>query len=126
MRLSRFGMVSAFCALIANISVIGLVRQGFGSLVASALAFGPVLVIGYALHSMVTFTTRPSTNSFIRYTLVTLANFPLWAAALYLFGDVVHIPIAVAAPATTVLMVLWNYAAARWAFIGDTLERRPS
>ena len=126
MRLSRFATVGAFCALIANIAVIVLVRLGFGSLVASALAFGPVLITGYALHSMFTFAIRPSRDSFFRYTLATLANFPLWAAALYLLGDVLHISIAVAAPVTTMLMFLWNCVAARWAFIRGTLERRPS
>ncbi len=75
MRFSHFAMVGAFCALVANVAVITLVRQGFGSLSASALAFGPVLVMGYALHSMFTFRTRPSKESFLRYALGHLRKF---------------------------------------------------
>lgn len=119
-------MVGAVCALLANVAVIALVRQGVGAFAASVLAFGPVLVIGYALHSVFTFATRPSRESFFRYGLATVANFPIWGAALYLFGDVLHIPIAVVAPVTTILMFFWNYVAARWAFIRHRLERRPS
>lgn len=119
-------MVGALCALLANLAVITLVERGFGSLVASALAFGPVLITGYALHSMFTFSTPPSRGSFIRYTLVTLSNFPLWAAGLYLFGDVLRLPIVVVAPAVTLLMFLWTYLGARWAFVRHRLERRPS
>jgi putative flippase GtrA len=119
-------MVGACCAVLANVAVIALVREGLGDLQASALAFAPVLVIGYTLHSLFTFRARPSADSFLRYTLATLANFPLWAAALYLLGDLLHVPITVAAPVTTVMMFLWNYLAARWAFIRTRVERRAS
>jgi hypothetical protein len=123
-KLSRFAVVGAVCAVLTNIAVIVLVRFGFGSLVASLLAFGPVLLTGYALHSSFTFGVQPSRTTFIRYALATTANFPLWAAALYLFGDVLRAPIAVVAPATTLLIFLWSCLAARWAFVPQPLERR--
>lgn len=125
MRFSRFAIVGAFCALLSNLAVIALVRCGFGDLVASLLAFGPVLVTGYALHTMFTFATQPSRFSFVRYTLATLANFPVWAAALYLFGDVLNISIMLVAPGATLLIFLWNYVAARWAFVPQPLRRLP-
>ncbi len=124
MRFSRFALVGALCALLSNVAVIALARHGFGSLVASVLAFGPVLVAGYALHSMFTFGIQPARTSFIRYALAMLANFPLWAAALYVFGDLLKVSIAVVAPASTLLIFAWNYAAARWAFVPQPLERR--
>ena len=126
MRFSRFAVVGALCALLSNVAVIALVRYGFGSLSASVLAFGPVLLTGYALHSMFTFSIQPSRVTFIRYTLATVANFPLWAAALYLFGDVLNVSITLVAPATTLLIFLWNYLAARWAFLPQPLRRRLS
>ncbi len=55
-----------------------------------------------------------------------LANFPLWAAALYLFGDLLHVSITLLAPATTVLIFLWNYLAARWAWLRPPRERHLS
>jgi putative flippase GtrA len=123
-RLSRFALVGALCALLSNMAVIALAHHGFGSLVASVLAFGPVLLAGYALHSMFTFGAPPARTSFVRYTLAMLANFPLWAAAFYVFGDVLKVPVTVVAPATTLLIFLWNYVAARWAFLPQAFERR--
>jgi putative flippase GtrA len=119
-------MVGALCALLSNVAVIALVRQGFSSVTASVLAFGPVLIIGYVLHALFTFATQPSRATFLRYALAMLANFPLWAAALYLFGDILHMSITLVAPATTVLIFLWNYLAARWAWVRQPRERRLS
>lgn len=119
-------MVGALCALLSNVAVIALVRAGFSGLTASVLAFGPVLIAGYVLHTLFTFTTRPSRATFLRYTLAMLANFPLWAAVLYLFGDLLHVSVTLLAPATTVLIFLWNYVAARWAWLRQPRERRLS
>jgi putative flippase GtrA len=116
MRVERFVIVGALCALLSNLAVIALVRHGFGTLTASLLAFGPVLVTGYTLHSLFTFGTAPARLTFARYTLTTAANFPIWIAALYLLVDVLRISVAAAAPAATALIFLWSYLAARWAW----------
>ena len=126
MRFSRFTAVGALCAVLSNVAVIALVRHGVGSLLASLLAFGPVLIIGYALHSAFTFGTHPSRITFVRYTLATVANFPVWAALLFLFGDVLHVSITLLAPAATLLIFLWNYLATNWAFTPHPLGRRLS
>jgi putative flippase GtrA len=125
-RLSRFTVVGALCAVLSNAAVIALVRHGVGSLLASVLAFGPVLIVGYALHAAFTFGTQPSRVTFVRYTLATAANFPVWAALLFLFGDVLHVSITLLAPAATLLIFLWNYLATHWAFTPQPLGRRLS
>jgi putative flippase GtrA len=114
-KVERFVVVGAACALLSNAAVIILARYGFGSVTASLLAFGPVLLTGYALHSIFTFGSRLSRLTFARYALATAANFPLSVATLYMLGTL-GLPIAVAAPATTALLFLWNYVAARWAW----------
>ena len=116
MRFSRFVVVGGLCAVLSNASVIVLARHGFGGILASVIAFGPVLLIGYALHSFFTFGTQPSTLSFGRYALAMLANFPLWAASLGLFSDLLKVPVSIVAPITTGLIFLWNYLSAKWAF----------
>jgi len=118
-RFSRFSLVGGLCAILSNGLVIALVRYGFTSTAASLLVFGPVLLMGYALHTVFTFSTRPSLLSLVRYTLAMAANLPIWVAALYLLCDVLRVSIAVAAPTTTVLMFIWNYISARWAFLPD-------
>lgn len=116
MRVERFVIVGAFCAVLSNAAVISLVRYGFGTVSASLLAFWPVLLAGYTLHTVFTFGTTPARLTFARYALATAANFPIWIVALYLLVDVLRIPIGIAAPVATALIFLWSYAAARWAW----------
>jgi len=116
MRLPRYAVVSGLSAVLNNLLMVVLVSYGFTSTVATALVFGPVLLLGYALHSTFTFGTQPCRLSFARYALAMAANLPLWVAALWLLCELLRVHIALAAPATTVLMFLWNYLGARWAF----------
>ncbi len=118
MRAARFVLVGGLCALLNNVAVVYLVHWRLGTVLASIVAFGPVLAIGYGLHLRFTFDREPSWGSFLRYLLATATNFPLWVAGLYLLHDLAGLAIAVAAPVTTLLIFLWNYLAARWAFLG--------
>jgi putative flippase GtrA len=114
----RYVVAGGLCAVLNNVAVISLVHYGFGSVSASVVAFGPVLLVGYALHSVFTFATRPTSLMFGRYTLAMLSNFPLWAALLYVFCDLLRVSVVVVAPAATVLIFLWNYhVASKWAFL---------
>jgi hypothetical protein len=109
--------VGGLCALLSNAAVLALVRYGFSSVVASLLAFTPVLLIGYVLHSVFTFGAQATPVTFGRYAGAVLTNFPAWAALLYTFCDVLKFPVGLVAPAATALIFLWSYAAARWAFL---------
>jgi putative flippase GtrA len=121
----RFAVVGGLCAVLNNVAVIGLVRYGFGSVTASIIAFGPVLLVGFALHSLFTFATQPTRLMFGRYTLAMLSNFPAWAALLYIFCDVLRVSVSLVAPGATVLIFLWNYSSSRWAFLrGASPERQ--
>lgn len=122
----RYVVVGGLCAVLNNVAVITLVRYGFGSVSASVIAFGPVLLVGFALHSLFTFATRPTRLTFGRYTLAMLSNFPAWAALLYVFCDVLRVSVSLVAPGATVLIFLWNYSSSRWAFRSTRLpERQP-
>lgn len=115
MRFSRFILIGGVCALLNNILVIALSHCGIHYLGASLLAFGPVLVVGYALHTVFTFEAPASWLSFGRYALAMAANYPIWIVALYTFCDLLGFSVTIAAPVTTALVVLWNYSSARWA-----------
>lgn len=117
MRFPRFVVVGGLCALLSNAAVITLVKYGFTSVVASLLAFPPVLFIGYALHTIFTFGAPATRVTFGRYALAVATNFPAWAALLYVFCDLLKAPVGVVAPAATALIFLWSYVAARWAFV---------
>lgn len=117
MRFSCFVSVGALCAFSSNILVIAFAHYGFGYFVASLLAFGPVLLIGYALHTAITFKTTVSYLSFFKYTIAVAANFPLWIVALWILCDVLNLPVEIAAPTTTTLIFLWNYSSTKWALV---------
>jgi len=120
MRLPRFLLIGGFCAALNNALVIGLSFAGFSPLVASLLAFPPVLAAGFSLHCLLTFETAMSKSGFLRYALAMAANFPAWGASLFILSDLFGAPVAVAAPTTTVMLVAWNFLSVRWA-----LTRRP-
>jgi len=126
MRFSRFVLIGGLCAALNNVLVIAFVHYGFGYLAASFLSFAPVLFVGYSLHSIITFETPASALSFARYTFAMAANFPLWIAALYVFCDVLNVNVAIAAPAATVLIFLWNYISAKWALLSSAEAVRPN
>lgn len=117
MSFPRFVVVGGLCALLSNAAVIVLVRYGFTSVVASLLAFPPVLLVGYALHSMFTFGAPATRATFARYALAVATNFPAFAALLYVFCDVLKVPVDIVAPAATAVIFLWSYMAARWALL---------
>ena len=116
MKLTRFTVVGALCALLANVAIILLVRAGLGTVAASVLAFVPVLLVGYALHAAFTFRSQPSPISLGRYTLAMAANFPITIGALYVLCDLLKVPVTIAAPAATLAIFLWNYLSSGWAF----------
>lgn len=126
MRLPRFILVGALCAGLSNLLIISFILLGVHYAVATLIAFGPVLVVGYCLHAAVTFDAPMSWASFRRYALGMAANYPIWLAALYLFCDLLALPAPIATPLATVLVVVWNYACARWALLGPAALTRAS
>ena len=118
----RFILVGGFCAALSNVLVIVLVHVGMNIALASTIAFFPVLVIGYALHSCFTFGADSTRISFARYTLATATNFPLWLCSLYLLCSALHLPVAIAAPLTTLLLFLWSFVLIHWAFNAQLLQ----
>lgn len=122
MILPKFLAVSAACAILTNALVILGVHWGLGTASASALAFGPVLIIGYALHSLFTFSAHGARLSLVRYTIAVALNFPIWTGGLFVLRDLLRMPIVIAAPVMTGLLFVWNFASANWA----VLRRAPT
>jgi putative flippase GtrA len=117
MTLSRFVFVGAACAALTNILVIGLAGFGIHYFFSTALAFVPVLCVGYGLHTNFTFHSAASWPSFIRYTLAMLMNYPIWIIGLYVLCDLFGVSISLATPTTTALVFSWNFVSARWALL---------
>ena len=126
----RYLAVGATCAILNNVLLIGLVALGIGWFRGTLITFLPVLLVGYWLHTAVTFEARVSRASFLRYAATIAAGHPVWIVVLFCLVDVMGLTVAVAAPAGTVVMFLYNFVGAHWAILRSIraafrLEPRP-
>ena len=117
MRLA-YPFVAGFCALLHNAIIIGLDQVGVHYAIASTISFFVVAASGYLLHCAITFRTRATLRSFLRYLGAMAFNLPLSIVALFLFHDVAGLPIVLASPLATVALFVVNYFLSAWAIIG--------
>jgi len=116
----RYLIVGAVCAGAHNAIMIGGAALGAHYAVSSAVSYAIVVLIGFLLHSRFTFSVTARWGSFARYAAGMLLNYPIWVALMFLFCDVARLPMTIAAPLGTVVMLVWNFAVSRWAIL-----RRP-
>jgi putative flippase GtrA len=63
-------------------------------------------------------------SSLWRYALAMAVNLPGSIALMFVFCDLAGLPVAAAAPATTVILFLWNFAMSHWAIVANPATRR--
>ena len=122
---ARFLFVGLACALLHNAILIGLDRLSVHYVISSAISFVACVAVGYLLHTRYTFSVAVGLASLWRYTLAMAANLPLSVSLLFVMVDLLSIPVALAAPATTVLLFAWNYLASRWAILRPARSAQP-
>jgi putative flippase GtrA len=116
MVIGRFLAVGSACALLHNVIMIAGDFVGWHYAASSVVSLVVVTAFGYLLHSRWTFAdAQLGWASFTRYAVAVSANFPLSLAGLFVFVDLLGIPVLVAAPVTTVILLAFNYVANRWA-----------
>ncbi|HEY2336839.1 MAG TPA: GtrA family protein [Burkholderiales bacterium] len=116
MAIGRFLGVGLACALLHNVIMIGGDFAGWHYFVSSLVSLAVVTVFGYVLHTRWTFPGAARGHaSFARYAATVSANYPLSLAGLYVFVDLLGVPVPLAAPAVTALLFLFNWIANRWA-----------
>ena len=81
----------------------------------SVLAYLVATPIAYALHTRFTFAIRRSWQDFARFASSVAASFPINFVVITGLCSGLHLSVPVAAPITTVVMYLWNYASTHWA-----------
>jgi putative flippase GtrA len=118
---SRYAVVAGSCLLMHNAIMITADRVGLTLLQAAATSFCIMVVTGYLLLSV--FRGTRSWIGFARYTGAMAANFPISTGLAWLFLVPLHQPMAVAAPAATLIMVVVNYVASHWAILGGRASR---
>ena len=113
----RYLGVAAFCAALNNLVLIGGAALGLHYAVGLALSFVVVVAAGYLAHTAFTFRRPATLSAFGRYAGAMLAALPLSFVCLFVFCDLAKLPMWIAAPATTVVTVIANYALSRWAVL---------
>lgn len=111
----RYALASLICFAASNALLIGLDSVGFpywASLFVNAVILIP---LGFWLQATLTFSVPLTWRAFGRYTLVFLPNTPLAFVILWLVHERLRLPMTIAAPIVTLLLVAWNFLGSVWA-----------
>lgn len=114
-RPSRYLVGGVICAVLHNVIVIGAAAAGVHYAAALILSFAVVTPIGYLLHSLFTFRCALSGKQFMRFATGVAAGFPVSLAIMLLLCSGLAMPVTLATPIATVLLVIFNYFLSRWA-----------
>jgi len=123
-RIPRYTVVGALCAGIYNLTMIvgDAVRVHYAA--STMIAFVLIVVTGYLLHCLWTFSEKLSWMSFVRYAAAMTLNLPFSLGGMFLLKDLAHAPMWIASPLLTALLFGWNFLAAHWAVVSRTLGRK--
>jgi putative flippase GtrA len=120
----RYLLVGITCAILHNIVMIGGDFFGMHYLVSTVISYVIVVLCGYGLHSTFTFGQDLSLRSLFRYAASMATNYPGSIASMFVLCDLAGFSVAFAAPVTTAILFLWNYAMSSWAIVGkSTLQK---
>jgi|SRR4051812_33659373 putative flippase GtrA len=113
----RYLTVGAMCALVYNLITIGSDFAGVPYLPATLLAVAVVAPLGFFLHCRFTFHKPPSLEGFLRFMAGIALAYPLLIALMMLFCAGLGLPVYIASPLATVVLVVFNYVSAHWAIV---------
>lgn len=114
---TRFAIVGLVCAATHNAILLVADLWHIHYALSCAISYVVVVLLGFTLHVRYTFRQPASAASFWRYGVSMAANYPATLALLFLMCDVGGWPVAIAAPAATVLLFAANFLASRWAIV---------
>lgn len=115
LKISSYGAVSLLCFVLNNLLLILADKNGLPLWASLLLSGATIIPLGYLLQSTLTFQIAFGWPAFARYSLIMLPNLPFAFAILWVLRDLVRLPMHYAAPAATVLMLIWNAAGSAWA-----------
>jgi putative flippase GtrA len=120
----RYVVVGAFCAGLYNVIMIVGDALLIGYVWSTIFAFVLLVLVGYALHCLYTFSEKLSLRGLARYTGAMLLTLPLSLGGIHLLRGVAHLPMWIASPLLTLSLFVWNFIATRWAVVTRALVRK--
>jgi putative flippase GtrA len=115
---ARYTIVGAICAAATNAVLILGEFAGQHYVLMSFAAFALVTPLGYLLHCRFTFKEPISAVGFLRFASGLVGGFAIYFLLMAVMCSGLSLPVVLAAPITTVLLFIWNYASAHWAILG--------
>jgi len=116
-RTARYFIVGGSCALTNNAVLIVGDWAGGHYAPMMTLSFGIVTALGYLLHAKFTFHERLSCPSFLIFASGVAAGFPISLIVMATLCSGLGMPVIIAAPITTIVLIIWNYVSAHWAIL---------
>jgi putative flippase GtrA len=123
-RIPRYTIVGAFCAAIYNAIMIAGDALGVHYAVSTGIAFVIIVITGYALYCLYTFSEKLSVRGFARYSGAMLLTLPISLGGMWLLRGLAHAPMWFASPFLTAVMFCLNFVAAHWAVVTQALGRK--
>lgn len=121
-RYLRYLVVALLCAIANNIILIVGDRLGFGYIELTIATFVLTNSSAYFLHSWFTFRRRSGLANYWRFMVGGGLGVPVAIIILAILCSVWELPMMIAAPVQTVLMVIYNYLNARFAIMPSPLR----
>ncbi|OYX62454.1 MAG: hypothetical protein B7Y89_09565 [Novosphingobium sp. 32-60-15] len=122
----RYPVVAGVCLLLNNVVLIAADAAGFASVPAVLMSFVVVMLTGYALHSVFTFQETVSIQRLGRYAVGMAVNIPMAIIVLGLLHDFLALPMVIASPVASVILMIINFALSRWAINGTGILQSPN
>lgn len=114
---ARFLGGSALCGAINVAILVGGDRLGLGYVVLSLLAYAVSGTTGYLYHSAITFRRPARWIDYLRFLGGLLLGLPVWLILMAILRDVLALPMWIAAPSATALMLVYHFLSARFAIL---------
>lgn len=113
----RYAVNGAICALINNAILIVGDWLGGGHLFLVFLTWLVGGSAGFALHARVSFRAEAGRTGYVQFMAGVALGMPVAYASILLLTVILHLPMTLAAPIATVVMILYNYVNARLAIL---------
>jgi putative flippase GtrA len=114
----RYLAVGGLCAVLNSVILIGGDAFGVHYIVSNIVAFAIVSTLAFILHARRTFAVAMNWSRYRRFMAGLISAFVISTALYALIYDALNIPMIIASPLITGLIMGYNYLAARFAMLG--------
>ena len=114
---ARYLVSGGLCAIANNILLITGARAGMGTFELSLLSFATIGTAGYFAHALFTFRQSLAWRGYGRFMTGVAFGIPVAYAVLTLLRDLLGVPMLIAAPTATVILLAYNFLSARLAIL---------